>query len=222
MTHQVTTSPARRDLARAVTPAVTLGIAAGCWVVTVRQTDGMDMGGATELGPFAPFVGLWLVMMAAMMLPAATPAVARRAQAVGIRGVPVFLATYLAVWALVGVLAHLLYRPHGTPAAGLAVIAAGLYELTPAKRRSRRSCREHGGSGFAFGLHCLGSSAGLMLALVALGPMSPTWMTVVAVVVLAQELLPVHAAIDVPFALLVVVLGVLIVLTPGTVPGLIS
>jgi predicted metal-binding membrane protein len=220
MTHQATTSVARPDVPSAVALAATLGIAAGGWVVAVRQVDGMDMGVATALGSFASFVGLWLAMTAAMMLPAAAPAVARRARA-GIRGVPPFLATYLAVWTVVGVVAYFLYRPHGTLAAGLAVMAAGLYELTPVKRRCRRYCRECAGSGFAFGLHCLGSSAGLMLALLALGPMSLTWMMVVGVVVLVQKLWPARAAIDVPVALVIVAFGALTVLTPGSIPGLI-
>jgi predicted metal-binding membrane protein len=225
MTHQARTVTVRRDVAGAVALAATLGIAAGCWVIAVRRMAGMDMGSdmgpATELGSFGSFVGLWVTMMAAMMLPAAGPAVVRRARA-DLRRVPLFLASYLAVWTVVGVVAYLLYRPHGTLAAGLAVIAAGLYELTPVKRRCRRYCRERAGSGVEYGLHCLGSSAGLMLALVALGPMSPTWMAVAGAVVLEQKLWPGRPAIDVPVALLIVALGSLTVLVPGSVPGVVS
>ena len=221
MTHQANTVAVRRDVAGAVALTATLGIAAGCWVVAVPQMAGMDMGVATELGSFGSFVGLWVVMTAAMMLPAAGPAVVRRAQA-GLRRVPLFLASYLAVWTVAGLVTYLLYRPHGTLAAGLAVIAAGLYELTPAKRRCRRYCRERAGSGFEYGLHCVGSSAGLMLALVALGPMSPTWMAVVGVVVLEQKLWPGRPAIDVPVALLIVAFGALTLLSAGSVPALVS
>src|SRR5260370_34305602 len=53
----------------------TLGLTAACWVVAVRPMNGMDMGVATTLGSFAFFVPLWVLMMAAMMLPRATPAV---------------------------------------------------------------------------------------------------------------------------------------------------
>src|SRR5882757_7325912 len=56
---------------------VTLGLAAASWVVAVRQMSGMDMGVATRLGSFAFFAGLWVTMMAAMMLPGAVPAVVR-------------------------------------------------------------------------------------------------------------------------------------------------
>jgi predicted metal-binding membrane protein len=99
------------------------------------------------------------------------------------------------------------------------VIAAGVYELTPLKQHFRRRCRESAGSGFGFGLCCVGSSIGLMLVLVAVGVMSVTWMAVIAVLVLGQKLLPAKAAIDVPLALAIVGLGILIVIAPSLVPG---
>jgi predicted metal-binding membrane protein len=207
--------------ATAAALTATLGLAAASWVVAVRQMNGMDMGVATKLGSFAFFVALWVWMMAAMMLPGAVPAVLKRAHASGrVRTVPLFVGSYLAVWALVGVAVYEVYRPHGSVAAGAVTIAAGVYEFTPLKRHFRRSCRESVRSGFGFGLCCVGSSIGLMLMLVALGVMSVTWMCVIAVLVLAQKLLPARAAIDVPLALAVVGLGILIVLAPSLVPGL--
>jgi predicted metal-binding membrane protein len=59
-----------------------------------------------------------------------------------------------------------------------------------------------------------------MLMLVALGVMSVTWMSVIAALVLAQKLLPPRAAVDVPLALAIVGLGLLIVIAPSSVPGL--
>jgi predicted metal-binding membrane protein len=201
--------------------AATLGLAAASWVVAVRLMNGMDMGVATRLGSFAFFAAVWVVMMAAMMLPGAAPAVVRRAHASGgVRAVPLFVGSYLAVWALVGAAVYVLYRPHGSAAAGAVVIAAGAYEFTPLKQHFRRRCRESARSGFAFGFCCAGSSIGLMLMLVALGVMSVTWMSVIAVLVLAQKLLPAKAAVDVPLALAIAGLGVLIVIAPSSVPGL--
>ena len=173
------------------------------------QMPGWTWALATELGSFGFFAALWVSMMAAMMLPGAVPAVVRHVHASGrARTVPLFVGSYLAVWALVGVAVYAVYRPHGSVAAGAVVIAAGVYEFTPLKRRFRRRCRESVGSGFEFGLCCVGSSIGLMLMLVALGVMSVTWMAVIAVVVLAQKLLPAKAAIDVPLALAIVGLGI--------------
>jgi predicted metal-binding membrane protein len=207
--------------ARATALTATLGLATAAWIVAVRQMNGMDMGVATELGSFAFFVALWVTMTAAMMLPGAAPTVLRRARASGhVRAVPLFVGSYLAVWTLVGVVVYALYRPHGTFAAGTVAIAAGVYEFTPLKRHFRRRCRESVGSGFEFGLCCVGSSIGLMLMLVALGVMSITWMSVIAVLVVAQKLLPAKAAIDVPLSLAIVGLGILVVLAPSSVPGL--
>ncbi len=93
-------SPAAAATAAALT--ATLGLAAACWVVSVWQMTGMDMGVATRLGSFAFFAAVWVAMMAAMMLPGAAPAVARAARAGGVRAVPLFTGSYLAVWALAG------------------------------------------------------------------------------------------------------------------------
>ena len=98
--------------------------------------------------------------------------------------------------------------------------AAGVYEFTPLKQHFRRRCRESVRSGSEFGLYCVGSSIGLMLILVALGVMSVTWMSVIAVLVLAQKLLPAKAAVDAPLTLAIVELGILIVIAPSSVPGL--
>ena len=59
-----------------------------------------------------------------------------------------------------------------------------------------------------------------MLMLLALGVMSVAWMSVIAAVGLAQKLLPARAAIDVPLALAIAGLGIVIVLAPSSVPGL--
>ena len=207
--------------ARTAALAATIGLAAASWVVAVWQMQQMDMGVATRLASFGSFIAVWVVMMAAMMLPGAAPAVLRRAQVGdGVRAVPLFIGSYLAVWALVGAAVYALYRPHGSVAAGVVVIAAGVYEFTPLKRHFRRRCRDSVRSGFRFGLCCAGSSIGLMAMLVAVGIMSVTWMSVIAVLVLAQKLLPAKTAIDLPLALAIAGLGVLIVITPSLVPGL--
>ncbi|HTX13478.1 MAG TPA: DUF2182 domain-containing protein [Solirubrobacteraceae bacterium] len=199
----------------------TLAIAAVCWVFAIRQMNGMDMGVETSLGSFGFFIGAWALMMAAMMLPGAAPAVFRRARSGGgAYAAPLFVASYLAVWTLVGLVVYAIYRPHGTALAGAVVIAAGLYELTPLKRHFRQSCRERLDSGLGFGFCCVGSSAGLMAVMVVLGVMSVAWMSVIAVVVIAQKLVPERRLVDVGLALAIVALGVLVVAHPGVVPGL--
>ena len=186
--------------------AATVALGAVACVVALHRMDGMDMGYATELGSAGSFAVAWISMMAAMMLPGAVPAAMRHAGRV-----PAFVAGYLAVWAAVGVAVYALYRPHGAVAAGAVTVAAGLYELTPLKRDCRRHCREYVRSGLELGVHCVGSSIGLMAMFVALGVMNVVWMAVVAAVLLIQKLLPPRATIDVPVALTIVGLGILIV-----------
>lgn len=201
--------------------AATLGLAAASWIVAIGRMSGMDMGGATQLGSFASFMALWVPMVAAMMLPGVVPNVLRRLNSRGgVCVALVFAGSYLAVWALVGIAIWALYRPHGSLFAGITAIAAGVYELTPLKQVFRRRCRENVGSGFAAGLVCVGSCIGLMLVQVALGVMSVTWMSAIAVVVLAQKIVPARAAIDVPLALAIVGLGIVILVARSSVPGL--
>ncbi len=190
-------------------------VAALAWAWTIAQSRSMDdmtMG----LGSIGPFVAGWGVMMAAMMLPSATPLVfefARNAE--GRRGWVAATAllgvTYLGLWLAFGVASYALYNAVGMPwpnqrlIGGAALVIAGLYALTPVKRASEARCRElcalHGPLPFnlmrsavvvgaRYGLSCLGCSAGLMLAMVLIGMSSLVWMTVLAAVVLVYKLAP--------------------------------
>ncbi len=121
------TSWSTKIAATAAALTATIGVAVASWVVAVWQMSSMDMGVATQLGSFVFFDAMWVSMMAAMMLPGAVPAVLRHAHAGGgARVVPLFVASYLAVWALVGAAVYALYRPHGSFAAGAIVIAAAV------------------------------------------------------------------------------------------------
>ena len=166
---------------------------------------GMDM---------APSLPASVPMMAAMMLPSAVPAIARRArERDGVLATPLFVGSYLGIWALAAVASCLLYRPPGAVTAGALMVGAGLYELTPIKRECRRRCRERVRSGLQFGVYCFGSSIGLMLVLVAVDVMSIALMFAIAVVVLAQKLLPPRPIVDAPLALAIVAVGVAIAAT---------
>jgi hypothetical protein len=98
-----------------VAATATLALAAVAWVVALRRMNGMDMGSSTELGSLAFFIGVWVPMMAAMMLPGAIPALVRRSGAEHpVRAVPLFAGSYLVVWALVGLAVYVGYRPHSS------------------------------------------------------------------------------------------------------------
>lgn len=147
-----------------------------------------------------------VLAMVAMMIPGALPATARQER----RAAPVFLITYLAVWALVAAVVNAVYRMPSAGVSAAVVIGAGLYELTPVKRQFRRRCQEQMHSGFEFGLCCLGSSIGLMAVLVAVNMMSIPWMITIAAVIAVQKIFREKTAVDVALALAMVALGALI------------
>ncbi len=187
----------------------TLAVAAVCWVVAITQMRGMDMGTQTTLGSFGFFLGAWAAMMAAMMLPGAAPAVVRQTRVRRTAlATPVFLAAYVGVWTLFGLLVYAVYRPHSSFVAGVTMIAAGCYELTPIKRRARQLCRSNVRSGLHFGIYCIGSGIGLMLVLVGAGVMSVALMAAFAALMFVQKVLPPLALIDVPVALAIIGVGI--------------
>lgn len=201
--------------------ASTIGLAAVAWAVAVHRMGAMEMGTATPFASVGEFLAGWSAMSAATMLPSAAPALVRIVRAGrGLGVVPLFIASYLAVWMLVGVAVYALHLPHGPFAAGAVAIGAGLYEITPLKRYFRRRCRDEVRSGVAFGLCCAGSCIGLMLMMAAVSISSVAAMAAIALIVLAQKLLPENAAIDVPLALAIVGFGFLIVVAPSSVPGI--
>jgi predicted metal-binding membrane protein len=210
---------ASQELAKPTVAAlVVLAVAGVAWAAMVQQSrsmagmDGMDMG----LGPIESFAATWVVMMAAMMLPSAIPAVLEFVRTAERRrgwqvATGVLAVTYLGVWLLFGVVCYALYTaarmpwPNQAVVVGLALALAGAYSLSPIKRASQARCRElcalHGPlpfnlmrsavvSGARYGLSCLGCSAALMVAMVLLGMSSLWWAVILGIVVLVYKLAP--------------------------------
>lgn len=226
-------------MARSQTTIVLVAGALAAWTVTVDRMRGMDAGPGTDLGGLSWYLGIWVTMTAAMMLPSAVPA-ARLAARLG-RRVPtlLFTAGYLAVWTGYGLLAYgvfqlftsfdigwLAWERGGPYAAGGAIVAAGFYELTPLKRLSLRRCRSapHSRnafrSGLAHGLDCVGCSGALMAVLFVLDAMSLLWMMVVAVAIFAEKVLPRGPRLAPVFAVALVALGIWVAVSAASVPGL--
>ena len=68
------------------------------WWVTVDRMQGMDEGPGTQLGTLGFFLGVWVVMMAAMMFPSVSPMMSLYARLARARaGTAVFVGGYLAV-----------------------------------------------------------------------------------------------------------------------------
>jgi predicted metal-binding membrane protein len=226
-------------IARSRTTILLVAGAVAAWAVTVDRMRGMDAGPGTDLGGLGWYLGIWVTMTAAMMLPSAAPAARRVARMA--RRVPtlLFTAGYLAVWTGYGLVAYGVFRlvtsfdlgwlawDRGGPyAAGVVIVAAGIYELTPLKRASLRRCRgaPDGGnafrSGLAHGVDCVGSSGALMAVLFMLGVMSLFWMAVVAVAIFAEKVLPRGPRLAPAFAVALIALGMWVALSPSSVPGL--
>ena len=226
-------------MARSRPMIVLVAGAVAAWAVTVERMRGTDAGPGTDLGGLGWYLGIWVTMTAAMMLPSAAPAARQVARLA--RRVPtlLFTAGYLAVWTVYGLGAYAVFRlvssfdlgwlawgDGGPYAAGGVIVAAGLYELTPLKRLSLRRCRSapHGGnafrSGLAHGLDCVGCSGALMAVLFVLGVMSLFWMAVVAVAIFAEKVLPRGPRLAPVFAAAMVALGIWVAVSPASVPGL--
>jgi predicted metal-binding membrane protein len=137
--------------------ALLLTLAGLGWWWTVREMQGMDAGPWTGLGTLAWFLGVWVVMMAAMMLPSVAPTAALYSRMTKSRS-PIspalFACGYLAAWAGTGVLAFafaaaggrisggvLAWDRAGRWAAGATLIVAAAYELTPLKNVCLGKCR---------------------------------------------------------------------------------
>src|SRR5206468_6689278 len=94
-----------------VTLLVILAVIA--WALTGDRMTGMDAGPGTDLGGLGWFLGVWVVMMAAMMLPSVSPTVALYARMTRQKGLSrslVFISGYLLVWGAAGVAAYGLFR----------------------------------------------------------------------------------------------------------------
>ena len=134
-----------------------VALAAIAWSFTADRMRGMDGGPGTDLGTLGWFLGVWVVMMAAMMFPSVSPTVALYSRMTRSRAplAPlVFTSGYLLTWTAAGLLAfaisnlgasllgdELSWDAAGRWVAGGIVAAAALYELTPLKNVCLGKCR---------------------------------------------------------------------------------
>jgi predicted metal-binding membrane protein len=148
---------------RAIRPSVAtvfIGVTLLAWLLVLARMRGMDAGPGTDLGSLGWYVGIWITMMAAMMLPSATPMVmlfakvseqsSRRPGA----ATALFVGGYLLAWTAFGLVGYAVFRTirgldpaflawdrAGPAIAGAAIALAGVYQLTPMKRVCLRNCR---------------------------------------------------------------------------------
>jgi predicted metal-binding membrane protein len=140
-----------------------LTLAAAAWVATDLRMAGMDAGPGTNPGALGFFLSTWVVMMAAMMLPALTPMVLEyravqherhHGASANLGDTVLLLAGYLAVWAAAGLLGYALLEAGRSLVGGLfawdhagrftaagVLLAAALYQLTSSKTTCLSRCR---------------------------------------------------------------------------------
>ncbi len=180
----------------------------------------MRMPGQTWLGAAASFLGMWIVMMVAMMLPSLVPMLRRYRQAVGTaagRLTAIVGVGYFLVWTMFGLVAFPLgvalaaiemQQPafaHAVPiAGGVIVLIAGAFQFTAWKAHHLACCRSDAARGrtlpadlgtawrhgLRLGLHCSCCCAGLTAILLVSGVMDLRAMAVVTAAITVERLAP--------------------------------
>jgi predicted metal-binding membrane protein len=186
--------------------------------------------------------GMWAIMMAAMMTPSATPMILLYAlvtrKRIGTPYVPTgaFYLGYLVLWVGFSAGATILQWALGqltlvspmmvsisTVLTAVLLIAAGLYQWTPAKNTCLRQCRspvdflsKHWRAGrfgafrmgLEHGLYCLGCCWTLMLLLFVGGVMNLLWVAAIALLILVEKVAPLGRKIGLAGGLVLVIAGV--------------
>jgi predicted metal-binding membrane protein len=155
-TRPVQALPPRQLAVPWIAVAALAGVA---WVVTILLARSMGNGPGTMGLALLPFLGLWLVMMSAMMLPSVAPVAVLWTRLISgasagfgrVTRMTMFLGGYLLVWAAFGAVAFaalagadrlLTASPTAAKWLGVAIfITAGIYQLTPWKDWCLRHCR---------------------------------------------------------------------------------
>ncbi|MBF9067124.1 DUF2182 domain-containing protein [Streptacidiphilus sp. NEAU-YB345] len=213
---------------------------------------GMGGGGAAGAGGVSAadavmFLAMWAGMVIAMMLPVAVPLVAAHRFVTRTRGragtvaTAVFIAGYLLVWMVSGLVPLLLMVaeravvPSGagvwrTAGTGLVIAAAGAFQFTGLKTRCLTVCRSPLSfvlthdftagtagtlrAGALNGLYCLGCCWALMLVQAAVGLSNLLWMGALTLLFLAERVLRTGRVIARAAGGVMVVLGVALMLEP--------
>jgi predicted metal-binding membrane protein len=194
---------------------------------------------------------MWAIMMVGMMTPSAAPMiliytrVGRQAEAQGrpLAATGYFAGGYLLAWFAFSLCAAAgqwlldrasLLTPMMQSASnvlgGLVLIAAGLYQWTPAKEACLKHCQapllfiqRHGGFrpaplgslglGLHHGLYCVGCCWALMALLFVGGVMNVVWIAAISIFVLAEKILPFGHLVSRLSGVLLVAGGIWLVVT---------
>jgi predicted metal-binding membrane protein len=202
----------------------------GGWTMSMAW---MRMPGQSWLGAAATFIGMWSVMMVAMMLPVLVPMLVRARLG---RLTTLAAAGYFAVWTACGVavfplgmaLAEIAMRmplvSRAVPiVTGAVLLIAGILQFTAWKQRQLACCRAVPAKaptanaatawrqGLRLGLHCLRCCASLTAVLLVIGVMDLRAMAVAAAAITAERLTPKAERVARAIGTLIIMGGVLLI-----------
>jgi predicted metal-binding membrane protein len=235
-----------------------LGLAAVAWSALAWPSGdaGMPMAMASPtMGLGAPlFLTVWIAMMVAMMFPTAAPMIltfhrvqsGKRRRGEAFVSTWVFVAAYLVVWTVAGVVAYagalaaeaIADRAGLTSVAaarigGAVIVVAGLFQLTPLKDLCLAKCRTPIGfimtswrdgtagalrMGLLHGAYCLGCCWLLFVILFPLGIMNVGAMALITLIIFAEKTLPWGRAAARAVAAALVAYGVAVIAAPQILP----
>ncbi len=255
------TSPLSRE--RAIILSALLLLAALAWALVVwqasasRPASSMDGPMGLTMGMSAAlFLSIWVAMMVAMMFPSAAPmilmfsAIARGKRQRGQAYAPtwIFVAGYLLIWTLAGVVAYLTALGLDALAArsmflmenaerigGALLIVAGVYQLTPLKNACLAKCRTptqflmtswrdgNGGAlrmGIEHGVYCFGCCWLLFAILFPLGMMNVAVLALLTALIFAEKVFPAGYRVSAIAGVALIAYGALVILSPAFLPGM--
>ena len=235
MVEQASRASVRERRVVVATGVVLVVVAALAWVSLAAAPLG---GSVMAPSPSALFLVTWVLMTVAMMIPATLPVLLlHRLQSARAGAGPLptlaFLGGYLLPWAGGGVAALALVSVAGGVAGALmvppavvgalALLVAGLYQLTPVKSLCLTACRSpltvlfdvrardrlvrHAAVGARHGAWCLACCWSLMAVLVVASLMSVAWMAALTAVFLLEKAHPRGPAVARAAGVLIILLG---------------
>ncbi|MEP6660370.1 MAG: DUF2182 domain-containing protein [Acidimicrobiales bacterium] len=224
-------------------------VAAAAWVVTIVIARDMGvMPGTMGLG-IGAFLGVWALMMSAMMLPSIAPLASLYSRTMRDhrpRRLGLLALGYVGAWTAVGLVAFGLaaggdrlaqHAPGWAQAAAVGTcFACGMYQMTSLKDRCLQKCRSPLGhllhyasfrgtlADFRVGLHhgawCVACCWALMVLLVTFGVMSVVAMLVLAAVIILEKVLLPGRWFSFSVGIVAVALGIAIWVHPSLAGGL--
>ena len=261
---RVSGDPGSRDgiALRIGVPAALIALASAGWWWSARVAADMTRGAVDPMagertgggmgpmaGPMSPgaFAIAWVAMMAAMMLPAILPVVmlyARAAARGAVAPLPFFVGGYLALWTVLAVPAYFAWRALEMPlaegrawagrVAGVTLLVAALWQISPLKSVCLRHCRSPLGffmrcgerlrrPGGAFGMgvihgaFCIGCCWALFAVLVASASMSLLWLVAFTALIILEKNFRYGKQVALAAAPALAALGVALLISPSLI-----